>query len=64
MIATKITINPCTEVCYYDHDKGLCTGCGRTLEEIGDWSKMSENRKKEIINEGKKRLNILPPKDV
>ena len=59
----QITIDsPCIGACFYNHDGGFCTGCGRTLEDIGGWSRLDENKKKEIIKKSKKRLIILPPK--
>ena len=58
----QITIDsPCIGTCFYNHDGGFCTGCGRTLEEIGTWEKMSERKKEKIIKKSKKRLNILTP---
>lgn len=33
---------PCIRVCQIDGELGLCLGCGRTREEIGGWTRMSE----------------------
>jgi predicted Fe-S protein YdhL (DUF1289 family) len=29
---------PCRKICVMDTASGLCTGCGRTLEEIARWA--------------------------
>jgi len=34
-------LSPCNGVCALD-EKGLCSGCFRTAEEIGAWATMSE----------------------
>ncbi|MBY0581856.1 MAG: DUF1289 domain-containing protein [Sphingomonas sp.] len=31
--------SPCVQVCEIDRPSGLCIGCGRTLAEIGVWSR-------------------------
>jgi uncharacterized protein len=33
---------PCIQVCVIDPISALCIGCGRTVEEIGSWTMMSE----------------------
>ncbi len=33
---------PCIKVCVIDPASGLCKGCGRTLDEIAQWSGLSE----------------------
>ena len=48
--------SPRIDVCFYDYKKDFCTGCGRTLEEIGLWNKMAESDKEIILEECKKRL--------
>jgi len=34
-----------------DPETGLCAGCARTLEEIGNWSRYSEEEKEEIYKQ-------------
>jgi predicted Fe-S protein YdhL (DUF1289 family) len=29
---------PCRKICVMDPASGLCTGCGRTLDEIARWA--------------------------
>jgi predicted Fe-S protein YdhL (DUF1289 family) len=40
--------SPCVDVCRLDA-QGLCVGCRRTLEEIAEWSRASEARRREIL---------------
>ena len=37
-----IIATPCVNVCRIDQASRLCTGCGRTLEEIARWRLMPE----------------------
>jgi len=48
--------SPCKEICDYDSKVGHCQSCGRTLNEIEEWFKASQERKVEIIKTSKKRL--------
>jgi len=34
--------SPCVKVCAIDPTSGLCTGCGRTLDEIARWGMLSD----------------------
>lgn len=43
--------SPCVKICTYDPDARLCRGCGRTLEEIGAWSSMSDGERKDVMVE-------------
>lgn len=47
-VKEKPVSSPCVSVCALD-DEDVCTGCYRTLEEIGDWSEMDNSRKREVI---------------
>jgi uncharacterized protein len=40
--------SPCVDICRLDA-KGVCVGCRRTLEEIAEWSRASEARRREIL---------------
>ncbi|HZP20869.1 MAG TPA: DUF1289 domain-containing protein [Bauldia sp.] len=44
MIAT-----PCIKVCVIDPMSRLCTGCGRTLAEIGAWRDYSAAERQAIM---------------
>ena len=51
--------SPCVDVCAFDARAGLCTGCGRTLAEIGEWSGATDERQCAILSELPKRLEQL-----
>ena len=41
--------SPCINICLLDEDTGLCRGCLRTLDEIGDWSRYSATERSRIM---------------
>ena len=45
----SVIISPCQKICKIV-DK-VCIGCGRTREQIKNWSKYSVPERKEIMNE-------------
>lgn len=47
---------PCILVCILDPETGLCEGCGRTADEIGRWSRMSEEERLAIMAGLDKRM--------
>jgi len=48
--------SPCLKICRYD-SKGMCYGCKRTLEEIGNWSKYTPLQRANIMKELNSRQN-------
>ncbi|MRT91872.1 DUF1289 domain-containing protein [Ancylomarina sp. 16SWW S1-10-2] len=48
--------SPCIQICRADSN-GVCFGCRRTNEEIGDWSLYTNEQKKEVIEKASKRRN-------
>jgi hypothetical protein len=42
--------SPCVDICRLDQ-QGLCVGCRRTLDEIAEWSRASEARRREILSQ-------------
>jgi predicted Fe-S protein YdhL (DUF1289 family) len=40
--------SPCIDICRLD-SQGLCIGCRRTIDEIAEWSRASEARRREIL---------------
>jgi predicted Fe-S protein YdhL (DUF1289 family) len=40
--------SPCIDICRLDN-QGLCVGCRRTIDEIAEWSRASEARRREIL---------------
>ncbi|KFC63936.1 hypothetical protein FG93_05446 [Bosea sp. LC85] len=45
------TSSPCVQICVIDPASGLCEGCLRTLQEIADWSRLSEAERLAIMAE-------------
>ncbi len=52
-----MTDSPCIDICQMDSESGLCVGCGRTIEEIANWSTFTNEKKKNILKELKSRNN-------
>ncbi|MEI2735361.1 MAG: DUF1289 domain-containing protein [Rhodoblastus sp.] len=50
VVRPRATQSPCNGVCRMDAETALCTGCGRTLSEIGDWGSMSDDERANIRN--------------
>ena len=40
--------SPCVSICVVHPTTGLCEGCLRTLSEIGDWSRLSDDDKRGV----------------
>jgi predicted Fe-S protein YdhL (DUF1289 family) len=49
MIDAPVT-SPCIDICRLDA-QGLCIGCRRTIDEITEWSRASEARRREILGD-------------
>jgi len=43
--------SPCVKICTLDARSGLCFGCGRTIDEITRWTKMSDEERRRIVAE-------------
>jgi len=54
---------PCIKVCVMDSASGLCTGCGRTLDEIARWGSMSESERQTIMRGLPARLTASGPRE-
>ena len=39
--------SPCVSICLMK--EGLCEGCGRTLDEIAEWSTATDERRRAIL---------------
>jgi predicted Fe-S protein YdhL (DUF1289 family) len=48
--------SPCVKICLYDPARKLCSGCGRTLEEIAGWTSLSAEARGRIMAELPERL--------
>ena len=41
--------SPCIEICTIDLNSCRCIGCGRTLDEIKNWTNFDNLKKKQIL---------------
>ena len=53
---------PCISVCVMDDESGLCTGCARTLSEIGGWGGMNDVERDAVLRQLPQRLDKLGEK--
>lgn len=50
---------PCIKVCTIDPASRLCAGCGRDIDEIARWSRMSDDERRRIMAALPQRLAQL-----
>ncbi len=43
--------SPCIKICVIEPKSRLCTGCLRTIDEIGAWSRMTPEARSEVMAE-------------
>lgn len=51
-------ITPCVQVCRIDVESRVCSGCGRTIDEIREWTSYTEEERMTIMKRlgyGKRR---------
>ena len=41
--------SPCISICILDEQQGLCRGCHRTLDEIGNWGFFTPAERQRIM---------------
>lgn len=51
--------SPCIKVCVIDQDTRLCTGCLRSIDEIGIWARLSPKARSHIMGELPSRAPLL-----
>lgn len=56
-------ISPCISLCILDPETELCEGCGRSLEEISHWSRMSDEQRRAVMTALPTRLEGLAKAD-
>lgn len=56
---TETIESPCKLICELDIAEGLCTGCGRTREEIATWTRISRAERAFVMTQLKSRLEKL-----
>ncbi len=51
MAKSPYPTTPCVAVCQIDPKSGFCLGCYRTLKEIAQWGKFSEEKRQALLPE-------------
>lgn len=46
---TTSTPSPCTSICQMSPKTGLCIGCHRSIDEIANWSALTEDEKLGVL---------------
>lgn len=47
--------SPCNKICKLE--QGICIGCGRSIKEIVDWVKYTDEERKKIMERLRRRLS-------
>ena len=50
-----LSMSPCTKNCSLNTSTNICEGCGRTLDEIIEWTRMTDEEKQQVM----KRLSEI-----
>lgn len=50
---------PCVKVCVVDGQSGNCLGCGRTLGEIAQWARFSDDQRDGVMAVLPARIDAL-----
>lgn len=51
--------SPCIKICVVHPETRLCTGCLRSIDEIGAWSAMSNDARRRVLAELPGRAGLL-----
>lgn len=51
--------SPCIKICVIHPETRLCTGCLRTIDEIGEWSRMTPTARQVVMAELPDRKGLL-----
>lgn len=51
--------SPCIKICVVHPEARICTGCLRSIDEIGRWSRMSPEERSEIMAALPDRAGLL-----
>ncbi|WP_394177311.1 DUF1289 domain-containing protein [Yoonia maritima] len=43
--------SPCIKICVIHPESRLCTGCLRSMDEIGAWSSMTDDARRTVMSE-------------
>jgi predicted Fe-S protein YdhL (DUF1289 family) len=51
--------SPCVKTCVLDPASRLCTGCGRSLNEIADWARLDDAERRKVMAELPSRMKNM-----
>ena len=51
--------SPCVKICVIHPQTRLCTGCLRSIDEIGAWSQLSPDARKAVMDDLPARAPLL-----
>ena len=51
--------SPCVQICVVHPETRICTGCYRTIDEITDWSRMTPEARRTIMDDLPARADQL-----
>ena len=54
--------SPCVKICIVHPEARLCIGCYRSLDEIRDWSSMSPQHRRSVMETLPTRAELVKPK--
>ena len=43
--------SPCIKICVIHPETRLCTGCARSIDEIGGWSRMTHDERRAVMED-------------
>ena len=51
--------SPCVKICVIHPETRLCTGCLRSIDEIGSWSRLSPDARRAVMDDLPNRAPLL-----
>ncbi|AKS45815.1 hypothetical protein SAMN05444287_0914 [Octadecabacter temperatus] len=51
--------SPCIKICVIHPESRLCTGCLRSIDEIGAWSSLSGDARKAVMDDLSNRTKLI-----
>lgn len=51
--------SPCIKICVVHPEARLCTGCLRSIDEIGAWSRMTPQERRDVMEALPSRAGLL-----
>ena len=44
-----MSMSPCTKNCSLNNSTNICKGCGRTINDIVEWNRMTDKQKQQMM---------------